>query len=753
MTCLFVSLFVTGALAAEKRNITEKDLFNFVWIGDVQVSPDGSRVVFVRVSVNEKKEGYDTSLWIVPTAGGEEPHRLTTGNRDAGPRWSPDGKYLAFVRTAEKEGKPEPGQLCMLPMTGGDAFQFTSLPKGAGGIAWSPDGQTIAFRSSTNPEDIAKHERKKQKEEEAKKAAMADTKETPKPADSPARKVEDEDARESDIHVITRAIYRSNSEGYLDPKRPQHLWTVTAPRTADDKVQPEQLTSGRFDEGEPIWSKDGAQIYFPTLRVDEPYYELAKTELYSVPATGGEPVKITTVDMDMNDLALSPDGKRIAFVASVNQPINSYTQPDLWVMDLTPNSTPRNLTGPFDWDVASAVFGDNAAPRAGEGNLPIWSSDSKSIVQTFSKEGRTNLGRFEVATGALTEVTQGNQAVVRFRASADGSKFVYLLSTPTRIGDLFVVAQGGQPRQLTDVNRDLFSQLNLTEPEEVWYQSFDGKRVQTWLQRPPGFDPKKKYPLILNIHGGPHAAYGFVFNHEFQWMAAKGYVVLYPNPRGSTSYGQEFGNIIQYNYPGDDYKDLMLGVDDAIRRGYIDEKKLGVTGGSGGGLLTNWTIGHTDRFAAAVSQRDIASWEAWWYTADFTLFQPTWFKGPPFQEQEDFKARSPITHINNVKTPTMFVLGETDTRTPMEAGGEQMFRALKFRKIPTVMVKFPNETHELSRAGQPWHRIERLQHIVGWFDKWLLGVAKPEYEVAPEISVKGDAVPGKPKPAAETKPR
>jgi len=215
-------------------------------------------------------------------------------------------------------------------------------------------------------------------------------------------------------------------------------------------------------------------------------------------------------------------------------------------------------------------------------------------------------------------------------------------------------------------------------------------------------------------------------------MAAKGYVVLYPNPRGSTTYGQEFGNIIQYHYPGDDYKDLMAGVDELIKRGYIDEKKLGVTGGSGGGLLTNWTIGQTTRFAAAVSQRDIASWSDWWYTADFTLFQPTWFKAPPFEDPEDYKARSPITYINNVKTPLMLILGEADWRTPTYAGGEEMFRALKYRKIPTVMVRFPNETHELSRSGQPWHRIERLEHIVGWFDHWLKGVPKPEYEVAPQ---------------------
>jgi dipeptidyl aminopeptidase/acylaminoacyl peptidase len=288
----------------------------------------------------------------------------------------------------------------------------------------------------------------------------------------------------------------------------------------------------------------------------------------------------------------------------------------------------------------------------------------------------------------------------------------------------------GQPKQLTHLNDELFSKLNLTEPEEIWYTSFDGKKIHAWIQKPPGFNAHKKYPLILNIHGGPHAAYGFIFDHEFQWMAAKGYVVLYPNPRGSTSYGQDFGNIIQYHYPGDDYKDLLAGVDEVIKRGYIDEKKLGVTGGSGGGLLTNWTITQTTRFAAAVSQRDIANWADFWYVADFTLFQETWFKKPPFEDPEDYRLRSPITYINNVKTPLMLILGEADYRTPPGAGGEEMFRALKYRRVPTVMVRFPNESHELSRSGQPWHRIERLQHIVGWFDKWLMGMPKPEYDVA-----------------------
>ena len=753
-SCFVIFLILAAGLGSalgQKRNITEKDLFDFVWIGDFRVSPDGSRVAFVRVTVNEKKDGYDTSLWTVATAGGDQPHQLTSGKHDANPRWSPDGKYLLFVRATEKDGKPEPPQLSILAMAGGDSFSFTDLPKGAGDPAWAPDGKSIAFTSPTNPDDLAKQEKKKRKEEGLKQARQVQTSPSPAVKDSKktasssvsgksegepaAKQSEPEGEHESDVRVITRAVYREDNEGYNDPKRPQHIWTVPVPKSADEKVQPKQISSGHFDEGNIVWSKDSSLIYFTSLHVDEPYYDLPKSELYSVSANGGEPAKLNTFDMDVNDLSLSPDGKQIAFIASTSQPVNSYTQMDLWVADLAPKSKPRNLTAAFDYDLGAGVFGDSAAPRGGGGNLPLWTPDGKSLIEIYGKEGRTILASFDATTGVATDLTHGNQAVVRFRASTDASKIAYTVSSATQINDLFLTARAkadASPVQLTKINDELFSKLNLTEPEEVSYQSFDGKRIQAWVQKPPGFDPAKKYPLILNIHGGPHAAYGYIFEHEFQWMAAKGYVVLYPNPRGSTTYGQEFGNVIQYHYPGDDYKDLMAGVDDLIKRGYIDEKKMGVTGGSGGGLLTNWVVGQTTRFAAAVSQRDIASWIDWWSTADFTLFQPNWFRAPPFEDEQDFKARSPITYIKNVKTPMMFILGEVDYRTPPGAGGEQMFRALKFRKIPTVMVRFPNESHELSRSGQPWHRVERLQNIVGWFDYWLLGVAKSEYEIAPK---------------------
>ena len=265
-------------------------------------------------------------------------------------------------------------------------------------------------------------------------------------------------------------------------------------------------------------------------------------------------------------------------------------------------------------------------------------------------------------------MTTGDHEVMSWTADARVTQFVTLISTPTSIGDLFLVpARGGAPTRLTDINTDLFAQITLTTPDDLWVTSFDGRKVHTLVQRPPDFDATKKYPVILNIHGGPHSAYGYTFFHEMQWMAAKGYVVVYPNPRGSTSYGQDFGNIIQHKYPGDDGKDLLAAVDEVIRRGWGDPDRLGVTGGSGGGVLTNYLVTQTTRFKAAVSQRSISDWEAFWFTADFVLFQPSWFKAAPWEDPKDFAERSAITHIAKITTPIMFVEGADDLRTPPSA--------------------------------------------------------------------------------------
>jgi dipeptidyl aminopeptidase/acylaminoacyl peptidase len=677
--------------ADSKRAITEKDLYAFHWVGSPQISPDGAKVVYTLVKVAANHDDYETALWIAPTSGGPS-RQLTSGPRDSGAQWSPDGKTLAFLRATEKDGKPQPPQVYLLSLEGGEARALTEMPKGASSPVWSPDGHSIAFSSISLPKDFEK-------------------------------KV---DAVESDVRVITRAQYRENGEGYVDPDRPTHIWVVDVPRVAAGPQKSRALTTGEFSESDTTWSPDGGKIYFTSDRNKEPYYEPPQRAIYVVSATGGATQKVTAIDGPVYQISVSPNGRRLAFVGEIDRGEGvvqrSYSEPDLFVAETEPGSTPKNLTVQYDFDIAGSVQGDQAPPRGGGVSPPVWSADGGSIFVKTSEQGRVNLERVDSETGKVEAVTKGDHTIISYSATPDGSKMAVLLSTPTNIGDVFLVnSASGKMEPVTHVNAELFTRLSLTEPETIWYKSFDGRRIQAWVQRPPDFQAGKKYPLILDIHGGPHSAYGYVFDHEFQWMAAKGYVVLYPNPRGSTSYGQEFGNIIQYHYPGDDFKDLMAGVDELIARGWVDPEKLGVTGGSGGGVLTNWTVGHTDRFKAAVSQRSIADWTGFWYTADFSQFTPFWFRGAPWQQEADFKERSPITYIERVHTPLMLIEGEADFRTPPADGGEQMFRALKYLRRPVVMVRFPGESHELSRSGKPSHRVERLQHIVAWFDKYLMG--------------------------------
>ncbi|HMD48635.1 MAG TPA: prolyl oligopeptidase family serine peptidase, partial [Bryobacteraceae bacterium] len=526
--------------AADRRPIAETDLYSFQWVANPRISPDGSRIVYTHVRVNAKHDGYETALWIISSTGGAA-RQLTSGPRDTSPAWSPDGKTLAFVRAPEKDGKTQPAQIYLLAMDGGEARPLTDLPKGAGAPQWSPDGRSIAFSSTTVPADFDK---KKDADEK------------------------------SDVRVITRAAYRNNGTGYLDPDRPAHIWTVAVPRNPGDVEKAKQITSGDFSEGDITWSRDGSQIYFTSRRVVEPYYETPHTDLYSVKSSGGDIAKIAGLNGPIQQMALSPDGTRMALTGSIDVGKDgverSYSQPDLFITSLQAGSTPKNLTANYDFDIAGGIGGDQAPPRGGGPSHPFWSSDGRFVYVVSAEEGRSNLKRIDAETGKVEPLTEGDHDVFAYNSTPDALKVALCISTPAEIGDLYLLdVSTHQTKRLTNINQELFSKLHLTDPVTIWYQSFDGKRIQAWVQRPPDFQEGKKYPMIINIHGGPHSAYGYTFDHEIQWMAAKGYVVLYPNPRGSTTYGQDFGNVIQYHYPGDDYKDLMAGVDELIARGWV----------------------------------------------------------------------------------------------------------------------------------------------------------------------------------------
>jgi len=712
-------------MTAPARNFTIEDLTALQWIADPQISPDGSRVAFTRVWVNSEADEYRTALWLV-NADGTDLRRLTAGELDTQPRWSPDGARLAFVRAAEA-GKP--GQLCVLPMAGGEASVLTKLEKGAADPAWSPDGRRIAFSSRANPafDDPAKK----------------------KPKHEPGR-------------LVTQPVWRWNEQGFIDADHLPHLWVIDS---ADG--EPRRITHGRFAEGTPRWSRDGRFLMFLSDRRDQPWFDRDRQWLYRVPAdleapTDGAHMELIT-GLDGTVTAFREgEGGRIAMTGCrYGDRVLSYEQPGLLLAEPTPGAGVSSVKGSRSAQVArrapepnggkpapSAIgalsvrpiatgadfpFGEGLSadqhPPRGGGELPLgFSPDARSLVAMMAKHGSAMLVAADIARGEIVEWTPAGRDVIAGTASADGRRWAITIGDWTRPGDLHLLDAGtGKLTRLCGVNDALLESVRHAGLEEFWYRSFDGTRIQAWLATPPDFDPAKKYPMILSIHGGPHAPYGFSFFHEFQVFAAAGFVVLFTNPRGSTSYGTEFANLVQFHYPGDDYRDLMAGVDDVLKRGCVDPKRLGVCGGSGGGLLTNWIVTQTGRFAAAVTDRCVADWASMYSSADFALFNPSWFRKPPYQDPAEYAGRSPATFASRVTTPLFIVHSEDDWRTPI-GQGETMFRALKHQRKKTAMVRFPGENHELSRSGTPSRRMQRLSLYRRWFGRFLLGESAPEFD-------------------------
>ena len=590
-----------------RRPITDTDLLDFVWIADPQIAPDGRAVAFVRVSVDRASDTYVSSIWVVPADGGRaaRPDDGTARHDTAMvARW-------ATSRVCSRRGgrRAPHAQVYALPLEGGEPRPLTSLPDGVTTFEWAPDGGRLVVGSNVR---------------------TAGT-----PAPEPGR------PRASDARVVARARFRADGSGFVEAARRSRVFLVTLREPGTPGVS-KPLGQRRLSDQDAVWSPDGASVYFTAETAVEPDYAPPRVVLMEG-AADGTLKEIAAVDGAISRPSPSPDGSRVAFIASLNgRPVRSYSQPDLFVVDRATGAV-TNLTERYDYDIGGGLAGDQRAPRGSSATRPVWTPDGTAIVTVAAAEGRANLVRVDAATGAVRAITEGDQEIQGFTAARDGQAAL-LSASPTRLGaiELGRLDRPASFRVVAAMNEGLMSALDLPEPEMFWARSFDGARIQGWILKPPGFDPSKKYPLILQIHGGPHAAYGATFTHEFLWMAAKGYLVVYTNPRGSTTYGQQFGNSIQHRYPGDDYRDLMAALDAVIGRGFVDPSRLGVTGGSGGGLLTNWALTRTTRFAAAVSQRSIADWEAWWYSADFTLFTPSWFKGPPWQQQKDFVA--PVAH-------------------------------------------------------------------------------------------------------------
>ena len=665
MRTLIVSLLPLCAAA----QFSTDTVWDFRNVSEARISQYGRAVVYVLSWPDKMNDAFYSNLWMA-SPDGKDHRPLTQGAfRDSSPRWSPDGARLAYI--SNRGGKP---QIHVRWMDTGQEAQITNLEEAPAAIEWSPDGQWIAYTARV-PAKAAWSVRMPEKPTGAKWA------------DPPI--------------VVTRLRWRRDGSGLIKPGF-THVFVVPATGGA-----PRQISTGGYDHAGPLaWTPDGDSILCSAERIADADYSLEGPDIWSLPVNGGEPKQLTRRRGPDTAPVASPDGRRIAYTG-FDFKRQSYTVTRLWVMN-TDGSGAKLLTGSLDRDVRS----------------PIWSADSRLIYFLSDDRGASHLFATTL-DGDVKQITHGQQrlgsaygAGEAFTMSA-GGRVAVTRSTPSEPVDIvtFDVARPDAVTRLTAANDSLLAGRKLGPVEEISYDSFDGRAIQGWIVKPPDFSASKKYPMILAIHGGPHAMYGVEFNQEFQIMAARGFVVLYTNPRGSTGYGEEFGNVIHTNYPGDDFQDLMRGVDALIGKGYIDPKRLAVTGGSGGGLLTAWIIGHTDRFAAAVSQYPVTNWITQAGTADGGYTHAAlWMKAMPWDNVDQYLKHSPVFFAKNFKTPTMVITGEQDLRTPI-AQSEELYFALKARKVDAVLVRIPDEPHGI-RGAHPSHRIAKTEHVLGWIEKY-----------------------------------
>lgn len=649
------------------RVFTPRDIFALQQAGDLQASPDGRRIAYVRTGYDIMNDRARRSVWLVDTATGVQTP-LAPGAA-SNPRWSPDGARIAYV-ASEEGGRP---QLFVRWLATGVSARITDLPETPGGMAWSPDGRSIAFSMFT-PDDPAALGAPMKKPEGAKWA--------------------------DPLKVITKVHYREDGEGYLRPGY-DHVFVVSA-----DGGSPRQLTSGAFDEGGALsWTPDGRAILFSSNHGPNRERE-NDSEVFRVSVADGALTQLTDRRGPDTSPAVSPDGKLVAYTG-YDDHLMGYTNARLSVMK-PDGSGSHVLTAKLDRSVGH----------------PVWAADGRSIYVDYVDRGETKVARVGL-DGSVTTVAAGITGGALDRPYSGGGYSVSktgLVAVTAGDGehpaDVAVVGPGGRPRKLTDLNAGLFEGKTLGHvTAHTIKSSADGLPIDYWMVTPPGYDPAKKYPTILEIHGGPFSAYAHAWSNDDQLYAAHGYVVLYANPRGSTSYGDSFANQIHHDYPSHDYDDLLSVVDDAIAHGPVDGNDLFVTGGSGGGLLTAWIVGKTDRFKAAVAQKPVINWTSEVLSTDgYTFMGKYWFGKMPWEDPQQYWRRSPLSLVGNVKTPTLVIVGEQDHRTP-PGEAEQLYDALQIRGVPTGLVYVPGASHE-TIAARPSQSAAKTGAILAWFDRY-----------------------------------
>jgi len=653
-------------LMREKRNIEVKDLMRIHFVSDPQISPDGSHVAFVHTTIDYNMDDYVSALWMADLETGRTAQFTSGRGKDKNPRWSPDSRRLLFTSITGKDSEKK-SQIYIISIEGGEARRITDVEGGVEHPRWSPDGRRILFISAFRKE---------------------------KP--------------ESDVKVIKRIKYKFNGVGFFEGRR-RHLFTVSS-----KGGRPKQVTRGELDVNAAEWLRDGKRIAFIS-NLEKDADLTCDTYIYTVEAKGGEPKRLTDGPMVITSFKPSPRDDFIAYIGH-DYRMRLWGNKDIWLIS-TEGGESLNLTQAFDHDIGYKLSCDVRV--VSPNSNPQWSGDADAIYFTSTYEGAVRLYKVSSGGGDVKAVMGGvNHSIEAWSMSRNGVIAYNVVSTTNPI-ELWVMKEGEQ-RQITDFNERWARQLNICDHERFTFKSSGGHTVEGWLMRPPIFEEDSNYPMVLYIRGGSAGCFGFGFMHEFQVLAAQGWVVLYVNQWGSGGYDEEFQAQASGHYGQQEYADLMEAVDFVLDNySFIDPEKLGVAGGSQGGFLTNWIVTHTDRFKAAVTQRSVCNWASMFGTSDIGwTFGRYDMEGVPWSDEEKYFSMSPLRYVANTKTPTLIIHAEEDYRCPLEQAW-QWFTALKFLGVTTEMVIFPEENHDLSRRGKPKHREQRINHIIRWFKKYL----------------------------------